>query len=375
MNYTIEGCFCPDGMKLFNKESGICVEKCGCLDPEGIPREFNERFEYKCQDCICEESTKAVTCKPKTCPPPPPIANCTGAGFVLVNQTNPSDPCCPAYVCQCQIDTCPVINMNCPIDISQLSAFLKGKVCPELTCGWFFSPVIACQECTCTNEVDPKSGLFKITCEFLQCDEECDLGYKYVESVSDECCGRCVQTHCIVDLKGKKHLLMHGETWSPTENKCEQHTCVKSGETLTIISSHTVCPPFEQSNCQPDTIQTAANGCCKICVEKEKACKLVSMKTRVTVKNCQSDQEVDMPYCEGSCNTFTKYSQAAAALQHSCSCCKETRFSNRTVDLLCLNGDRVPYTYMHVEECGCRHSDCTKTPGQHARRKRSFTLL
>ncbi len=24
-----EGCFCPDGMTLFNGESGICVEKCG----------------------------------------------------------------------------------------------------------------------------------------------------------------------------------------------------------------------------------------------------------------------------------------------------------------------------------------------------------
>lgn len=101
----------------------------GCLDPEGIPREvrgffgprsfawlwerlspspppfcgllfqFNERFEYKCQDCICEESTKSVTCKPKACPPPP-VANCSGPGFVLVNQTNPADNCCPAFLCR-----------------------------------------------------------------------------------------------------------------------------------------------------------------------------------------------------------------------------------------------------------------------------------
>ncbi|TNN87027.1 Mucin-5AC [Liparis tanakae] len=79
MNYTIEGCFCPDGMKLFNKESIVCVDKCGCLDPEGIAREFNERFEYKCQNCICEEYTKTVTCKPKTCPAPP-MADCTDPG-------------------------------------------------------------------------------------------------------------------------------------------------------------------------------------------------------------------------------------------------------------------------------------------------------
>lgn len=29
MDFTTEGCFCPDGMKLFNRESGVCVDKCG----------------------------------------------------------------------------------------------------------------------------------------------------------------------------------------------------------------------------------------------------------------------------------------------------------------------------------------------------------
>ncbi|KAK5619497.1 hypothetical protein CRENBAI_013882 [Crenichthys baileyi] len=82
-----------------------------------------------------------------------------------------------------------------------------------------------------------------------------------------------------------------------------------------------------------------------------------------------------MPYCEGSCNTFTKYSEAAAAMEHSCSCCKETRSSNRTVDLVCPNGGRVPFTYMHVEECSCGHTECTTPARQHVRRKRSFTLL
>ncbi|XP_051807496.1 intestinal mucin-like protein [Acanthochromis polyacanthus] len=388
MNYTTEGCFCPDGMKLFNKESGICVEKCGCLDPEGVPREFNERFEYKCQDCICEEATKTVTCKPKVCQAPP-IINCAGAGFVLVNQTNPSDPCCSAYVCQCQINTCPVSNKNCPTGYKPVISVPEGKCCPEQTCDpkrvcvhkdveyqpGSSVPAHACQDCTCSNQVDPESGLFKITCEFQQCKETCDVGYEYVETSSDECCGRCVQTHCILNVNGTKQLIGQKETWSPPENKCEHYTCVKSGETLATISSHIVCPPFQQSNCQPNTIQTAANGCCKVCVEKEKGCKLAFMKTRVSHKGCQSEQEVNMPYCEGSCNTFTMYSQAAAAMQHTCSCCKETRSSNRTVDLLCLNGDTIPYTYMHVEDCGCGHTDCTRAAAPPARRKRSFTLL
>ncbi|KAI4825290.1 hypothetical protein KUCAC02_020976 [Chaenocephalus aceratus] len=130
--------------------------KTRCLDPEGNPREFNERFEYKCQSCICGESTKTVSCKPKECPTAP-VTSCMGPGFVLINTTNPSDPCCSAFVC----------------------------------------------------------GL-----------------------------------------------------------------------------------------------------------EREKGCKTVSTKTFVMHKGCQSYNEVAIPYCEGTCNTFTKYSKAAAAMQHSCSCCR-----------------------------------------------------
>ncbi|XP_060891510.1 mucin-2-like [Labrus mixtus] len=388
MNFTTEGCFCPDGMKLFNKESGICVAKCGCLDPEGIPREFNERFEYKCQDCICEESTKTVTCKAKVCPVPP-ITHCTVPGFVLVNQTNPSDHCCSTFVCECRPNTCPGISSNCPIGYMPSINVPEGKCCQELTCEpkrvcvhrdaeyqpEDSVPAPLCQECICTNEIDPKSGLFKVSCKFQQCQTNCDMGYEYVEPDSDMCCGKCVQTQCVLNVDGNKQLLMQGHTWSPPENKCEHYTCVKNNETFTTISSHIVCPPFQQSNCQPDTIQTAANGCCKICVEREKACKKGSMKTYIMHKGCQSYQEVDMPYCEGSCNTFSKYSEAAAVMQHSCSCCKETQYSNRTVDLHCLNGDVVSYTYMHVEDCGCGPTECTGDAGHHARRRRSFKLV
>ncbi|KAM6925970.1 mucin-2-like [Lycodopsis pacificus] len=388
MNYTTEGCFCPDGMKLFNKESGVCVDKCGCLDPEGIPREFNERFEYKCQNCICEESTKTVTCKPKTCPTPP-IANCAGPGFVLVNQTNPSDSCCSTFVCQCQSNTCPVYDMNCPVGFLPVVSVPEGKCCPERTCEpkrvcvhkdteyqpGSSVPGPQCQDCTCTNEVDAGNGLFKINCEFQKCQENCDMGYKYLETDSDVCCGKCVQTHCVVSVNDTKNLLNPGDTWSPPENKCQHYTCIKVGDTLTTFNSQIVCPPFQQSNCQPGTIQTAANGCCKICMEREKACKVVSMKMHVTHNSCQSYQEVDMPYCEGACNTFTRYSEAASALQHSCACCRETRSSNRTVDLHCLNGDVVPYSYTYVEECGCGHTDCTRAAVQPARRRRSSTLV
>ncbi|KAI9529651.1 hypothetical protein NQZ68_007889 [Dissostichus eleginoides] len=388
MIYTTEGCFCPDGMKLFNKESGICVDKCGCLDPEGNPREFNERFEYKCQSCICNEFSKTVSCKPKDCPTAP-VRNCMGPGFVLVNATNPSDPCCSAFVCECHSNTCPPTNMNCPVGYIPVVSVPEGKCCPERICEpkrvcvhknseyqpGSLVPVAPCQDCLCTNEVETDSDLFKIICEFQKCKTDCGMGYEYLETDSDECCGKCVQTHCVVSLNETKQLLKPGDTWSPPENKCQYYTCVEVGDTLTTFNSQIVCPPFPQSNCQPGTVQTSADGCCKICLEREKGCKTVSTKTFLMHKGCQSYNEVEIPYCEGTCNTFTKYSKAAAAMQHSCSCCRETRSSNRTVDLQCLNGDVVPYTYIHVEECGCGHTDCTSAAALPARRRRSSTLV
>ncbi|XP_017261173.1 intestinal mucin-like protein [Kryptolebias marmoratus] len=391
MNFTTEGCFCPEGMKLFNKESDICVKSCGCLDPEGIPRELNETFEYKCQNCVCNEFTKTVTCKDKVCPTLN-IQSCSGEGFILVNETDPSDPCCTVYDCQCQSSTCPVLNGTCSIGFRPTVSVPEGKCCPVNKCepkkvcvrnDVEYRPGSAvpgnkCETCICSRE-SSSQGLLSITCEKQICNKTCEMGYEYIESTSDECCGKCVQTQCVFNVKGIKMTLKVGETKSLTGNKCENHTCFRSGKTFTAISSQIVCPPVQESNCQPDTIQTAANGCCKTCEEKEKGCKLLTMKTRIRHKGCESEQEVDMPYCEGSCNTFSKYSELVAGMNQTCSCCKEMRFRNNTVDLKC-HGEHgvhgvVSYTYMLVEECGCSLSECTPAAEHSARRKRSFTLV
>ncbi|XP_055365809.1 mucin-2 [Betta splendens] len=266
LNFTTEGCFCPDGMKLFNKESGICVDKCGCLDPEGIPRKFNERFDYKCQSCICEESTKTVTCTAKECPAPP-LKTCSEPGFVLVNQTSPIDPCCSTYVCQCQINTCPADSMKCTVGYVPVVSVPEGKCCPEHTCEpkrvcvyknieyqlGSAVPVNVCQNCTCSNMIQPDSNLFRIYCELLKCDETCDLGYEYVQD-PNECCGKCVQTHCVLSLNGSTQLLRQEETWSSSDSMCEYYNCFKSGQTLVTTSSQVICPPFDPNNCKPVSV-------------------------------------------------------------------------------------------------------------------------
>lgn len=167
----------------------------------------------------------------------------------------------------------------------------------------------------------------------------------------------CVSTSIFLALQS-------GETWSPPENMCKHYTCIKSGESFSLFSSHVICPPFQQHNCLPVSITFIGqiwNNCVYrktkadfvdvlyfcffrtqfklkqmaavkpvseifafqlhewyannnnlmrsiFCpgVEKEKGCKIRTMKTYVNHHGCQSEQEVDMPYCEGSCNTFTK---------------------------------------------------------------------
>ncbi|XP_066524932.1 mucin-2-like [Hoplias malabaricus] len=368
LNVTTEGCFCPDGQLLFNKESGLCVDKCGCLDPSGQPRELGEEFQYGCQDCICDASTVSVICKPKQCSNNNQVT-CTEPGFIVVNETDPTDECCTILTCRCDSNFCPSIDGTCNIGYAPVLKVPDGKCCPELSCEpkkvcvhrnmeyepGTSVPVVDCQDCQCTWDIDPKTQLHQIQCLIVTCDEDCESGYDYVEPVGDECCGKCVQTKCLLNLNGTKHVLQSGEEWSPKDEGCDRFTCAYiNGEYITTnYKIH--CPPFSIDNCQPGTMQIAADGCCQVCVEKEKGCKIETISDYIIHNECQSENIVDLTHCEGDCTSYSKYSELSSS---SCSCCQAARTSNRTVNLKCLNGDTVPHIYIHVEECSCSQTKC-----------------
>uniref|UniRef100_A0A9J7YYL6 Mucin 2, oligomeric mucus/gel-forming n=1 Tax=Cyprinus carpio carpio TaxID=630221 RepID=A0A9J7YYL6_CYPCA len=265
-----EGCFCPEGSLLFNKESGVCVNKCG--EKPSIQVYFDEVFEYNCEECICDKASKSIKCEPKKCPDVNP-ASCTEPGFVLVNVTDPSDPCCSKQVCNCDVNMCPPMDTKCAVGYAPVLEVPDGKCCPVIKCEpkkvcvhknveyepGTDIPVVDCQECSCTWDVDPKTQFFKIKCGFVQCNEKCDPGYEYLDTNLDDCCGKCVQTHCIVSINGVDHIL------KVKSNGCDRITCTKvNGQFIT--NKYTVqCPPFNISNCQPGTVQLSSDGCCKVC--------------------------------------------------------------------------------------------------------------
>ncbi|XP_066559033.1 mucin-2 [Amia ocellicauda] len=366
-----EGCFCPEGTILFNKKSGICVEMCGCLDPEGTPREFGETFAYMCQNCICDIKTDGVVCEPKGCPPANTL-NCTGPGLIVTNETSSADPCCTQLVCRCNPSTCPVVDTVCPVGFKPMFEVPDGKCCPEYkcvpkgVCVYKYTeyqpgtslPVINCQRCLCTKDMDPAKGLNVIECVPLTCNKTCEQGFKYKESSSGVCCGKCVQTHCVVQVQDLVHLLQPGDIWSPPEDHCIVHGCVKIGGTLISTQAKIQCPSFHESNCQPGTIVTAPDGCCKSCVEK--TCMLFTVKSHITHMGCKSENKIELNNCEGACSTYSMYKSEAGSMQHKCTCCREAKTTERTITLICPDGSTNPYTYIDVEECHCRATNCNE---------------
>ncbi len=135
--------------------------------------QFDEHFEYNCEDCVCDKASSSVICKPKKCPDVM-TENCTEPGFMLVNVTDPSDPCCSKQVCRiiskislllfffnwfcfrivvsfssfffkssltlfrdidCDVSMCPPLNKKCAVGYAPVLEVPDGNICPEIRCG------------------------------------------------------------------------------------------------------------------------------------------------------------------------------------------------------------------------------------------------
>ncbi|XP_043084736.1 intestinal mucin-like protein [Puntigrus tetrazona] len=370
-----EGCFCREGTLLFNKESGVCVSKCGCLDASGKPRQFNEIFTYNCEECICDKARKSVICKPKKCPDVIPVS-CTEPSFALVNVTDPSDPCCNKQICSCDVSKCPPLNKMCAFGYVPVLEVPDGKCCPEIKCEQkkvcvhnnteygpgTKVPTDDCQECSCTWDVDPKTQFFKVKCGLEQCNEKCDPGYEYIKNSLDNCCGKCVQTDCIVNIDGLNRTLKEGESFPTTNQGCDKITCSKvNGQFIT--NKYTVrCPSFNVSNCQPGTVQLSPDGCCHICVDLTNRCQVQTVHDYLNHSDCRSIEKLDLTFCSGDCTSFNRYTEAEMS---NCACCQATHLSNRTVSLGCINGNIISHTYSHIEECACSRMNCQEMEVKH----------
>ncbi|CAH2325388.1 mucin-5B [Pelobates cultripes] len=474
-----------------------------------------ETWTNNCQQCICEETSLTVQCKPVQCENPTNIS-CDKEGYILIQTSDPNQPCCSQNKCICNRSLCTNQVLNCPLGFTSDPVLLEGDCCFKYECkpmnvcvseesiyqpgNPVFQKSGSCKECMCTDEKDTNTMLNLITCKSISCDKECSKGYIY-EEVEGECCGKCVQVacaifmdaattiviepsetysvnncsyyeckktneqfvatrinkecsvmsqddclqgyrfkkldnqccgtceqvDCIIKLEDNsfkalkpeeiwippnedcisyechkvedrfvtvtvkkncsiqecdtgfeykvKHgeccgecikiactmkmndnttiTLQSGEKYIPQDDTCTTHTCT---DTYDVITLKEICPDFDPTHCLEGTIKVSENGCCKTC--DTVGCQVRKQSTHIQTKNCSSNQIVELTYCEGRCNTTSIYSADANAMEHKCSCCQETKTSERHVSLTCSDGTSSLYSYLYVEKCGCTSTQC-----------------
>ncbi|XP_041337051.1 mucin-2 [Pyrgilauda ruficollis] len=370
----VEGCFCPNGTMLYDSGVDVCVKTCGCVGVDMIPREFGEKFTVDCQDCICLEGEHGIVCEPHVCDQKK--VTCDGEGFYEVTEVNPKDSCCPLFTCKCNTSLCTAKAPKCSLGFEVHSYIPSGQCCPVYQCvpkgvcvheNAEFLPnssvfVDKCQNCVCTNDVNVSTQLNIISCEHVPCNTYCQPGYE-LKPVKGECCGKCVQTKCIIHTADNSELILSpGDFKNDPHDNCTIYSCVDIHDQLIASTSEITCPAFNEDSCKPGTISFLPNGCCKTCapLDSSTPCSVRHRKDFIVYDGCRSVDRVDLTECEGTCGTFSLYSAEANSMDHSCSCCRETSTTEKQVVLKCPGGHAVSHKYIYVESCSCQDTECKR---------------
>ncbi|XP_041629355.1 mucin-5AC [Vulpes lagopus] len=373
-----EGCFCPEGMKLFSGSSEVCVPiDCHqCLGPHGEPVEPGHSITVDCQWCTCENHTLTMSCQRQPCPLPPA---CPLPGFVPVPAAPQAGQCCPQYNCACDTSYCPK-PVACPEGSRPILTYEEGACCPSQNCSWsvcnvngtLYQPgsVVSsslCETCRCEAPGGPHSDTVIISCETQICNTHCPVGFEY-QPQSGQCCGLCVQQACVVNSSNNStHLFYPGQSWPDPGNPCMTHECEKHQDGLVVVTTRKACPPL---SCPEEQALPSKDGCCLSCplhpTHNRSTCAVYHEQQVISQQGCSSPGPVHLAYCQGNCgDSSSRYSLETKAMKHTCQCCQELRVSLRNVTLRCADGSSWVFSYPQVEECGCVGQRCGShgTPG------------
>ncbi|XP_074948620.1 mucin-5AC [Phalacrocorax aristotelis] len=397
-----EGCFCPEGKTLISEQNNTCVSECSCREANGVSRWPGEKWTQDCQECVCDKNTLKVHCTKHKCSLTQQVF-CDEPGYMPVQVQIPEDPCCSRTECYCNTSLCPEVTPQCLEGQEVVTVMQPGKCCATFECSKFYVPsscysqlyfskfmntrilkkkdvnylcyrhgcvvnetyyapgtVIPsgpCEECTCSESSfsSPHHGTVK--CEPVICDTYCPAGYKYTKEPG-QCCGTCKAAACIVTMGDITHVLQVGEFWNPPDHNCTVYTCENYDDQFIQVILQKKCPLFNPDECNPDDIKLSDDGCCKECRVKQKSCMKHNTTTVIKYHGCESPAPIEMTYCEGSCDAYSRYSPEANTMEHKCSCCQEIKTSQRKVTLTCSDGTYLDHSYTYVEKCSCVSTEC-----------------
>ncbi|MED6267407.1 hypothetical protein CHARACLAT_011798, partial [Characodon lateralis] len=212
--------------------------------------------------------------------------------------------------------------------------------------------VDVCTHCECAVE-NGAVNKYKLLCKRTSC-PSCPQGYT-VQKEGDSCCGRCVATACFIQTPDGK--LTSVQVNSTIEDGCYLYTCgVNSRGDLVLETKVTTCPPFNRKACldQEGKISRIGKTCCETCTEPE-CRRTAGTLNYIKVDDCQSEQQIELHYCEGNCRSKSMYSLQSAAVEQDCVCCAAVKTEPLSVPVLCANGTRSHHTVQSVTTCDWSH--------------------
>ncbi|XP_047452758.1 von Willebrand factor [Mugil cephalus] len=216
--------------------------------------------------------------------------------------------------------------------------------------------VDVCTHCECMVEDGPVRR-YKLSCQKTSC-PACPMGYT-LEKEEGSCCGRCVPSACFMQKPDGRVISLQVNTTS--EDGCNFYTCaVNSKGDLVLQTKVTTCPPFNRQTCleQGGKVSRIGSTCCEMCTEPE-CRRTVGTLDYIKVDDCQSEQQIELHYCEGKCRSKSMYSLQRAAVEQECVCCAAVETEPLSVPVLCANGTHSHHTVLSVTVCDCLSKHCT----------------
>ncbi|ETE61636.1 hypothetical protein L345_12611 [Ophiophagus hannah] len=319
----VEGCFCPEGTKLYDTAIDVCVETCGCVGPDNIPRKSLSML-IKLRDKEFEEGGSGIICETHKCPVPVREVQCEGEGYQKITKINPDDKCCLDTVCVCNTTQCITKPPQCEPGFLAVANTTEEHCCPFYYCdpkkvcvkdGNEYKPgseVLGsqCQQCICTNKQNSTTLLNIIECKNIPCNVKCQETHSQDYSIKD---------------KPRIYLGLFGPDAKTPQHPTEKH----QGGSLAGI----LMPPTP-------------------------SCSATQTMDYINYNGCRSEALVPVTQCEGRCGTFSIYSPEANSMTHKCSCCRESKAAKKEIMLLCPGGIRKKHSYIHVEHCECLNTEC-----------------
>ncbi|XP_053283367.1 von Willebrand factor isoform X1 [Pleuronectes platessa] len=216
--------------------------------------------------------------------------------------------------------------------------------------------VDVCTHCECTIERGAINK-YSLSCRRFRC-PTCPMGYT-LQKEENSCCGRCVPTACFLQRPDGKMIVVEVNTTK--EDGCSVHTCgVNSKGDLVQQTRVTTCPSFNRQACLDEGGKVSQIGttCCEMCTEPE-CRRTVGTLNFIKVDDCQSEQQIELHYCEGKCRSKAMYSLERAAVEQECVCCAAVETEPLRVPVLCANNTRSHHTVLSVTACDCLSKHCT----------------